>query len=297
MDPNRKRHMCSLCICALDQQNTIRLVDRLELEHVRHIPWWPRHPSKGVWRVCQLLSNGAAPKNFELFRLRSQVSAREAQNFPKGRLRRRLRARGLRPPPAPCVSHARASFLSRPTPRGRNVDGSDMPRRCACVLLSPYAQKSCREGPWSQKCKKLAWQVFGTQHPANAKTAKFKLFGRAAQAQIAWAGLHSGSGLRPLGGSRGAPPVDPSGYWEESRHGRLGTHYVPGVDTVCVACKALAERAERVRSKFSAKTSKVPKHLHCRSKLKISKNAWLPRRPNPKTLFLRRKICRKLKLL
>ena len=119
----------------------------------------------------------------------------------------------------------------------------------------------------------------------------------AAQAQIVWAGLHSGSGLRPLGGSRGAPPVDPSGYWEESRHGRLGTHYVPGVDTVCVACKALAERAERVRSKFSAKTSKVPKHLHCRSKLKISKNAWLPRRPNPKTLFLRRKICRKLKLL
>ena len=53
---------------------------------------------------------------------------------------------------------------------------------------------------------------------------------------------------------------------------------------VCEACKALAERAERARSNFPRKASKVPKQLHCRSKLKISKTAWLLRVQIPKPL-------------
>ena len=36
---------------------------------------------------------------------------------------------------------------------------------------------------------------------------------------------------------------------------------------------------------FTQKASKVPKLLHCRSKLKISKTAWLPRVQIPKPLF------------
>ena len=54
---------------------------------------------------------------------------------------------------------------------------------------------------------------------------------------------------------------------------------------VSAASKALAERAERARSKFSAKASKMSKHLHFCSRLKISKIAWLPRAPDPKTPF------------
>ena len=135
----------------------------------------------------------------------------------------------------------------------------------------------------AKSAKNVHVHFFGTQHPGNAKT--HKTVGDRPRPKIAWAGLHSGSGLRPLGGSQGALPVDPSGYWEESSHGRLGTHHVQGVDTVCAACKALAERAERARGKFSAKASKVPKHLQCRSKLKISKIAWLPRVQIPKPLF------------
>ena len=36
---------------------------------------------------------------------------------------------------------------------------------------------------------------------------------------------------------------------------------------------------------FPRKASKVPKLLHCHSKLKISKTAWLPRVQIPKPLF------------
>jgi len=149
----------------------------------------------------------------------------------------------------------------------------------------------------AKSAKKVHVHFFGTRHPANAKT--HKTVRDRPRPKIAWAGLHSGLGLRPLGGSQGALPVlDPSGYWEESSHvGRLGTHHVQGVDTVCAACKALAERAKRDRGKFSAKASKVPKHLQCRSKLKISKIAWLPRVQIPKPFLFdaENKVCRKLK--
>ena len=120
-------------------------------------------------------------------------------------------------------------------------------------LLSPYAQKSCREGRPSEpkvpkSCNFLERNTRKRQNCQNCS--------RPAQKR---ATLHSGSDLRPLEGSRGALPVDPSGYWEELRHGRLGTHHVLGVDMVCAASKALAERAERARSKFSAKGFKSAK--------------------------------------
>ena len=66
---------------------------------------------------------------------------------------------------------------------------------------------------------------------------------------------------------------------------------------VCAASKALAERAERARSKFSAKASKMPKHLHFCSKLKISKSTRPSKGPDPKTPFWRSKSSETSKLL
>jgi len=107
----------------------------------------------------------------------------------------------------------------------------------------------------AKSAKKLPGQLFGTQHPANAKTVKIVRERPRLKIVMSSPAQWIGSELlmRPPGVSQGAPPVDPSGYWEESRHARLGTHHVLGVDMVCTASEALAERAERARSKFSAK--------------------------------------------
>ena len=167
--------------------------------------------------------------------------------------------------------------------------------RAPCAYSPPMPKSGVVRALGAKSAKNLHVQVFGTQHPGNAKT--HKTVRDRPRPKIAWAGLYSGSGLRPLGGSRGAPPVDPSGYWEESSHGRLGTHHVQGVDTVCAACKALAERAERARGKFFRKGFKSAKTLAMPLKAQNLQNCLGPEGPDHKTPFWRRKSSESSKLL
>jgi len=73
--------------------------------------------------------------------------------------------------------------------------------------------------------------------------------------------------------------------------GLVHINHVLGVDMVCAAPKALAERAE---ANFPRKASKVPKQLHCRSK---SPKPLGSRGGGSRSPFWRRKSSESSKLL
>ena len=79
--------------------------------------------------------------------------------------------------------------------------------------------------------------------------------------------------------------------------GLVHINHVLGVDMVCAAPKALAERAERVRSKFSAKGFKSAKTFALPLKAQNLQNRLAPEGPDPKTPFWRRKSSERSKLL
>jgi len=66
---------------------------------------------------------------------------------------------------------------------------------------------------------------------------------------------------------------------------------------VCAASKAFAERAERARSKFSAKGSKSAKTVALPLKTQNLRNRLAPEGPDPKTPFWTRKSSESSKLL